>query len=130
MDPFFLGAGLLGLLFFSSKKASAAAALPDRGAPLPSAPPPGTSTEAQIITPFPAGYRRLKDAEVTPELLAKARAVRSSSGFTSLAYGTTMPFTGSDGAAYAVLVEQHFHEPGGPVKPWGFHHGVTLLAKS
>jgi hypothetical protein len=44
-------------------------------------------------------------------------------------YGTLSPFTASDGKTYATWVEQHYHEPGGAVKPWGLHHGVTLLTK-
>jgi len=127
MNPIlWFAAGAFGL-FFATKKARAVTMQPLPGVP---SMPPGTSTEEKVATPFPGGYRRVKQAEVTPELLAKANAVRNSSGFTSQAYGTVMPFVASDGKEYAALVEQHYHEPGGSVKPWGYHHGVTLLARS
>jgi hypothetical protein len=45
-------------------------------------------------------------------------------------YGTLTPFAASDGNTYATWVEQHYHEPGGAAKPWGLHHGVTLLAQA
>lgn len=132
MNPLiFLGAGLLGLFFTKRSSAATLSPLPPPAPPAPSPDVPiGPVGEAQVSTPFPSGYRRLKSSEVTPELLAKASSTRSSNGFKLLAYGTVMPFTASDGKSYAVLVEQHFHEPGGPVKPWGYHHGVTLLAKA
>lgn len=92
----------------------------------PDAAPERTYGEPQVTTPFPSGYRRLKQAEVTPALSSKASAIRSSSGFTSLQYGTVIPIE----AGTAALVEQHYHEPLGPVKPWGYHHGVTLIRKA
>jgi len=94
--------------------------------PEPSDAGPITYGEPQMTTPFPAGYRRVQQAEVTPELTAKATAIRNSPGFTSMQYGTVIPI----GASTAALVEQHYHEPLGPVKPWGYHHGVTLIAKA
>jgi len=80
----------------------------------------------------PAGWRRATNADVAalPELGAQANALRSTSGFTSMQYGSLSPFVASDGKTYATWVEQHYHEPEGPVKPWGLHHGVTVLAKS
>jgi hypothetical protein len=79
----------------------------------------------------PAGWRRVTGSEVSalPELRTKASDLRNTAGFTSMAYGTLTPFTASDGNTYATWIEQHYHEPGGPVKPWGLHHGVTLLAQ-
>jgi len=147
MNPlFWLGAGLLS--FFAAKKASAARMPP--GAPLPGHPsmaiPPAQHmqpmqmpvapatrgaglNEPIIYTPPPAGWRRLKTAEVTPRLLAFANSERST--VTQKPYGTIIPFMDtSTGAQYAAMVEQHFHPPGGPVKPWGLHHGITLLARA
>lgn len=79
----------------------------------------------------PSGWRRATSADVAavPELRDKANALRATPGFTSMAYGTLTPFVASDGNTYATWVEQHYHEPGGPVKPWGYHHGVTILAQ-
>jgi hypothetical protein len=80
---------------------------------------------ARVALDVPAGWRRV--TEVTPELRAKATALRASPGFSSMAYGTLAPFVASDGKTYATWIEQHYHEPGGTKKPWGLHHGVTLL---
>ncbi len=79
----------------------------------------------------PIGWRRVTSAEVSalPELRDQAVELRGTPGFTTMQYGTLAPFTASDGKMYATWVEQHFHEPGGVVRPWGYHHGVTLLAK-
>lgn len=88
--------------------------------------PPVTYGEPKVTTPFPAGYRRLKQAEVTPALTSKAAAIRNTPGFTNMQYGTVVPI----GGATAALIEQHYHEPGGSMKPWGYHHGVTLIQQA
>lgn len=45
-------------------------------------------------------------------------------------YGTLTPFVASNGQTYATWIEQHFHPPGGALQPWGYHHGVTVLAQA
>ena len=40
--------------------------------------------------------------------------------------GTIVPFHYQN-ALYAGIIEQHYHPPGGPVKPWGRHPGVSLF---
>lgn len=86
----------------------------------------------KISLAVPAGWRRVTNTEVVavPDLVTSAKALRNAPGFTSMTYGTLTPFTASDGNAYATWIEQHFHEPGGSAKPWGLHHGVTLLTKT
>lgn len=106
--------GALGLLLLA--KPSAAATLQPLPPPIP--------TEKRVAVPIPSGYRRLSQAEVTPALAASARVILDTHG--SDPYGTFFPLP--DG--YAAMIEQHYHEPGGPVKPWGLHHGVTLLVQS
>ena len=32
-----------------------------------------------------------------------------------------------DGKHVIARIERHFHPEGGPVKPWGFHPGVSLF---
>ena len=99
----------------------------------PPAPPPQSYGEAVAVTlAVPSGWHRATDADVTalPELGAQANALRNTPGFTSMQYGTLTPFVASDGQTYATWIEQHYHPPGGAVKPWGLHHGVTLLAKT
>ena len=127
MNPLiWLGVGILGMLF-SSKKAQAATILPDNPATPPTPAPPTIKAglnEPVISTPIPAGWRRLASREVTPDVLAFANSALGAIG--SRPYGTTM--ASSDGRVMA-MVEQHFHEPGGPVKPWGLHHGITLLGR-
>lgn len=99
----------------------------------PPQPPPRVYGETvRVALPVPAGWRRATSSEVQalPELSAQARALRNSSGFTSLPYGSLYPLTASNGETYATWVEQHYNEPGGPAQPWGYHHGVTVLARS
>jgi hypothetical protein len=115
----------LGLIL-TTKKATAAPLLPGPSA-LP--PPPPLPHEGQIIVPIPSGWRRVTSAEVTPELAGMARQILADHGGNP--YGTLIPFS-SPGLVhdYAGLIEQHYHEPGGPVQPWGYHHGVTLLTRA
>lgn len=118
-----LGGGAAASLFFLTKKAKAAES---------SAMPTITYGETKkVALAVPAGWRRATNTEVTavPDLVTSAKTLRNAPGFTSMTYGTLTPFTASDGKTYATWIEQHFHEPGGSMKPWGLHHGVTLLAE-
>lgn len=127
MNPFVWIAAGAAALFFSSKSKAA----PIVSSTEPMKPEQYGETE-KVPLAVPAGWRRVKNAEVSalPELRSAAVALRGSSGFTGLPYGTMSPLVASDGKTYATWVEQHYHEPGGPTKPWGLHHGVTLLAKA
>jgi hypothetical protein len=40
--------------------------------------------------------------------------------------GTEIPFEVA-GERYIARVERHYHPEGGPVKPWGYHPGISLL---
>lgn len=73
---------------------------------------------------IPAGYRRMASNEVTPELSSRAQSLLGGD------YGTTTPFTASDGRDVLAAVELHYHEPGGVLKPWGWHKGVSLFVRS
>lgn len=97
--------------------------------PQPLEPPMTFGETKKVALTVPSGWRRVRNAEVTPEIRAQADALRNTSGFKTMPYGAFAPFT-SDGKTYATWIEQHHHEPGGPAKPWGLHHGVTLLAKT
>ena len=143
MRPWFLGlaaGGAASAVFFLFSRKSAAAPTGPASSVQPQSPTPTnvvydpTATygeQQKVALAVPSGWRRVTNAEVAalPELGAKANALRNTSGFTSMAYGTLTPFTASDGKTYATWIEQHYHEPGGSVKPWGLHHGVTLLAQ-
>lgn len=99
----------------------------------PAAEPPKTYGEATKVTlAVPSGWRRVTGSEVSalPELGSQASVLMNTPGFTSMPYGTLTPFSASDGKTYAMWIEQHYHEPGGSTKPWGLHHGVTVLAQA
>ncbi len=118
------GTAAIGL-FFATRDSAPVPAVP---------PPPPPKTYGETVSvplAVPAGWRRATAAEVAalPELVTQANALRSTPGFTSMAYGTLAPFVVSDGKTYATWIEQHYHEPGGAAKPWGLHHGVTLLSQ-
>lgn len=117
------GLGVVGLVLLA-RKATAA----DVPAP-PPVPSPTYGETVRVALPVPTGWRRATSAEVAalPELRAQANALQPS--LASLPYGTLAPFAASDGKTYATWIEQHYHEPGGPLAPWGLHHGVTLLAR-
>ena len=113
--------GVVGtVILLTKKKAEAAPLLPTQ-----------YGETSRFPLSVPAGWRRATNAEVValPELSAQANALLNTPGFTAMTYGTLFPFTASDGRMYATWVEQHFHEPLGPAKPWGLHHGVTILAR-
>ena len=40
--------------------------------------------------------------------------------------GTEIPFEVA-GESYVARVERHYHPEGGPVKPWGYHPGISLF---
>jgi len=133
MDPialWLLATGGVSLALLLTQKAQAATASPSPVTPPP--PPPSWGEVQRVALAVPAGWRRATSAEIAalPELLSQANARRSTPGFASMPYGTLSPFAASNGQTYATWVEQHYHEPGGTVKPWGYHHGVTLLARA
>lgn len=68
---------------------------------------------------------RLKDYEVTEAISRQAILLRNSvCRWENL--GATYPFTiGED--HYVGRVERHFHPPGGPMRPWGPHPGISVL---
>lgn len=99
---------------------------------VPSVPPVSYGETKKVALAVPSGWRRATSAEVSalPELASYASSLMNAPGFTSMTYGTLTPFTASDGNTYATWIEQHFHTPGGAAKPWGLHHGVTILAQA
>lgn len=70
------------------------------------------------------GLRRLKKAETSPAMLqAAARIVRK---HYAKPVGTEITVE-IEGKLVTARIERHFHPEGGPVKPWGFHPGVSLF---
>jgi len=88
-------------------------------------------TPSEIVTPPPANpylenpkLRRLQKDEVSQTLLEEAaRIVRKHH---AKPVGTQVEVD-VDGKHVVARIERHFHPEGGPVKPWGFHPGVSLF---
>lgn len=120
------GAGIVLLLRKASTQA-AGGTPPAAGAPAGSVDPTGSGD--WIVTPAspPAGFRRVLGSEVTPALTAQAKAILADHGKDPI--GTQVPFE-LEGKAYLGVIELHYHEPGGPLKPWGPHHGVSLFVET
>jgi hypothetical protein len=137
MKPFFLAAGAgiaTATVLLLVRRAQAVTTPPsDPGGHDPDLAQPTLYGEQTVVTlPIPYGWRRATGAEVSalPELVSEAIVLRNTSGFSSMQYGSIFPFTASDGKLYATWIEQHYHPPGGTALPWGYHHGVTVLARA
>jgi hypothetical protein len=67
----------------------------------------------------PAGYRRARSSDVTPDMVAAARS--------ALVHpiGTLLKRNG-----WAIQLEWHFHPPGGTAHPWGWHKGATVYLRA
>ncbi len=81
------------------------------------------STEDLPLVP-PVAARPLLPDEVTPALVRKADEVLWTK---NPPMGAEIPIE-VEGATYIARIERHFHEVGGPLRPWGYHKGVTLYA--
>lgn len=73
-----------------------------------------------------ASSRRVRNDELTPELTTHAKAILKDHWRDP--FGTEVPFE-SAGRRYYGRIEQHYHPPGGPQKPWGYHPGVSLFVE-
>jgi len=86
----------------------------------------------EIITPPPADLRlenpklrRMRTEEISKGMLeAAAKLVHKHH---AKPVGTQIEVE-VDGQRVVARIERHFHPEGGPVKPWGFHPGVSLFA--
>ena len=67
--------------------------------------------------------RRMSDP-VPPAVSAKAKEILLAHWRDP--FGTEIPFSIAD-QNYVARIEQHYHEPGGPMKPWGYHAGVSMF---
>ncbi|HXK18149.1 MAG TPA: hypothetical protein VNG33_10125 [Polyangiaceae bacterium] len=68
------------------------------------------------------GYSRMRASDVPASIRPKLPPLLAS----PLGTVTKLP---TDGRDIAAVIEPHFHEPGGPVKPWGWHKGVSLYER-
>jgi len=86
---------------------------------------------SEVITAPPADLnlenpklRRMQRQEITQGMLATAaKIVRK---HYAKPVGTQIDVE-VDGKHVIARIERHFHPEGGPVKPWGFHPGVSLF---
>jgi len=116
VNPMFLGSAFViaaGLVLLAQ-------AFPDEEENMPPEGPP----RAPVAIDLPAGYRRVRGDEVTAELSSAAQSVLASHG--GAPFGTVVPIDDE----YAGLIEEHYHPPGGAARPWGFHHGVSLIVRA
>lgn len=83
--------------------------------------PPSAKSEPTALS-VPSGWRRMRPEEVTGAHGGFAnRMLKTIGEIGELRIGEI------EGERVAAWTEWHFHEPGGPVKPWGWHRGITLL---
>lgn len=68
------------------------------------------------------GYSRMRDSEVPASIRPKLPPLLAG----ALGTITKLP---TDGRDIAAVIEVHYHEPGGPAKPWGYHKGVSLYER-
>ena len=103
-------------------------------APLPTILPtkaPVVAAATEAITAPPADpylenpkLRRMLKEEISPLLLQEAaRLVRKHH---AKPVGTQVEVD-VEGKHVVARIERHFHPEGGPVKPWGFHPGISLF---
>ena len=101
------------------------------------APPPAAPAAAPVVAKAPQKSPRLAFAgtinvpqrravrgdEMTTDVARRAREILDENS--GAPFGTEVPFE-IDGHSYIGRIEEHYHEPGGPKKPWGRHRGVTV----
>jgi hypothetical protein len=85
----------------------------------------------EIVTPPPRDLRlenpqlrRLQKAEITPAMLKLAGSIVRK--HYAKPVGTQVEVE-LEGRRVVARIERHFHPEGGPVKPWGYHPGVSLF---
>ena len=98
---------------------------------LPQPAPVVVMAPLEVITPPPADLRlenpklrRMQKQEISAAMLqVAAKLVRK---HYAKPVGTQVEVE-VDGRRVVARLERHFHPEGGPVKPWGFHPGVSLF---
>jgi hypothetical protein len=70
------------------------------------------------------GLRRMRKAEISPAMLQVAAQIVRRHYAKPVGTEVTVEVEGKQVVA---RIERHFHPEGGPVKPWGFHPGVSLF---
>ncbi len=73
-----------------------------------------------------AVYRRVLDREVDHALVEHSKHILRAHFYAP--FGSEFPFEHA-GRSYFGRIEQHYHPPGGAMRPWGYHTGVSLFVK-
>jgi hypothetical protein len=109
-----------------SKTATLSASLPVRAEESVSV-EPVLVTPASVVAPQGAlKLRRMRKAEISPAMLGvAAQVVRQ---HYAKPVGTQIEVD-VEGKHLFARIERHYHPEGGPVKPWGFHPGVSLFCE-
>lgn len=112
---------------WESKTATLSAALPVRAEELPVSAEPVLATAPSLIPPRESiKLRRMRKAEISPAMLSvAAQVVRQ---HYAKPVGTQIELD-VEGKHLVARIERHYHPEGGPVKPWGFHPGVSLFCE-
>ena len=120
-----LGAGVLGATGYSTLPSHPHASAPQLAHLARAAVAKPAAPEVVKIEDLPpVELRKLTPQELTPSLIKKSE---------SLLWDLDSPIGSevmleAEGKSFVARFEQHFHEWGGPVKPWGPHKGITLYA--
>lgn len=79
---------------------------------------------------LPNDYRPITTEEAlsSPAILKAARTFIDSNVRAGKPIGTTQYMTVA-GKDLLLTIEPHYHEPGGPTKPWGWHKGCSVSIK-
>jgi len=85
----------------------------------------GPKTYAAAQTLGLVVLRRMRDP-VPPVVTAKAEEILRAHWRDP--FGTEISLSIAD-QNYVARIEQHYHEPGGPIKPWGYHAGVSMFVQ-
>lgn len=113
---------------FVSVSAAASVALNTVAAKIPAAPEPMSELSFAALAPTlepPRTLRRMDTRELTPAMMqAAAEVVRQ---HYANPVGTNVDIHVA-GKHFVARIERHYHPEGGPIKPWGFHPGVSLFA--
>ena len=127
-----LGLGVLGVLFHSTLQSSPHASAPGLArvanaavTKTEKAAPPAPPVVTKVEDLPRVELRKLTPQELTPSLIKKSEALVWK--FDDSPIGTEFLLE-AEGRSIVARFEQHFHEWGGPVRPWGPHKGITLYA--
>jgi len=116
-------------IVLASSLALLSACSPQNSPPAAAAPPATPKASSKNSKAAYAGTvnvpqrRPVVGAEMTTQIAQRARTILDEND--GAAFGTEVPFE-VDGQSYIGRIEEHYHEPGGPKKPWGRHRGVTV----